>query len=337
MCSGAPSSSMRMGGRMYRSIDPYAYLQPWWPRERFNELAAKHELPAAKIWLMYSIAHEDRTSDVPYPYDARQRKFDLSRWSDTFTNRFRQMISDLCGMGTRVLLVYVDGATWTPREWPYHRWNSRNNSQRLLTEDFRKAREAGPSGERNDDAYMRAVWYPLVDNVIANIQPKYRSMVVHIPTSEPRQTLHPTRHMVEYLRHRGVPRLQIWLSGNFTEEWRTLPDTDPLKRDVGCVSVHGIRDVKQADAALGNLIKSYPGVQFRPDSDGARDPKDGKKLSGKGLYGEMTGMTPAWWRGVLAQYPTAGMLLGMWKPQSNARFKELFQAAEPLFEVMADD
>lgn len=319
---------------MYRSIDPYSYLQPWWPRERFNELAAMHALPAAKIFLIYAIAPEDRTSDVPYPYDAKQG-FDLSRWSDTFIRRFQQMIVDLCGNGTRVELVYGDGATWIERAWPYHRWNSRNNLQRQITEEFAKSREAGPTGDRTDDSYMRAVWYPLVDNVLANVPPRYRSMIVHIPTSEPRQSLHPTRFMVEYLRSRGVPRSQIGLSGLNMTEWRDLPATDPLKSDVGSIRVHGIRDVKQADAALEDLIDKYKGIVWCGDSDGARA-KDGKYLSGKGLYGQMTGMTPAWWRGVLAKYPNSGMLLGMWYPRSDAQYKKMLGAAEPLFKVVHD-
>lgn len=319
----------------FRSIDPYSYLQPWWPRERFTDLANEYGLPAMKVWLMYAIAPEDRTSDVPYLYDPKKRKFDLSRLSDPFIARFQQMISDHCGVGRRILLVYRDGATWNTDEWPYDRWNAKNNRQRLITEDFEKAREAGPTGDRKDDQYMRAVWYPLVDKVISMIQPKYRPLVTHIPTSEPRKSWHPTRHMVEYLRHRGVPRAQIALSGLNMTEWRGLPASDPLKTQVGRIRVHGVRDVKQADAAIADLVEKYQGIEFDADSDGGRA-KDGKYLSGKGMFGQMTGMTPAWWRGVLKKYPSSGMLLGMWYPRSDADFKAMLESARPLFRVVGE-
>lgn len=325
-----------------RSIDCYDLLAPYFDFEGFLTLATKHKLPATKIWLRCSRENSlDSAYAPPYKGSPSGRWDTQGNWENSFIERFQSRLTRLVQAGITPMLTYVDGASWNTKTWAKHPWKRSNNIGSRGTDDFATSREAGPDGDGKDERFMELFWYPLVSRVASLLPEPVWDALIHVPTSEPRQTWHPTRFMVRYLHEEWcVPRSRIMLSGNGTAEWDAFKASDDLKRNIGIFSVHGVRDLKTAKAELGDLPARYPNIEWRPDSDGARVPQTNDYLSRAGLDGRMTGMRPAWWKGVLEAYPNAGLLLGLWgfghpnisklKPNEWPKY---WAAAEPLFRL----
>lgn len=282
------------------TFDMNFLFSAWAPWQRlldtFKDYPRVHGTRTFLIWNPGPRRLQDSIATLPYRYDDRKKKWDLSVWTPDFKARFKAVIEAFAKANKYVVVSLVDYCCLSTRGWAEHPWNRKNNINGWGNDNLNALRsDASPET-------MSRLWHSIADNMLALIAPKYRPFVIFEVANEPRNSMLPIEAMCDYLLNaKKIPSERVWLSITPPQFPKLLAAENKNMRRAGCISLHSIGSVADVDAIYGNFPKGtvYKDCIIRPDSDGVNKPSGGPMTSGPH---NLTALPPSRIRPIVKRY-----------------------------------